>query len=113
MGALSAEVKGAATLLPEQQEVANELVSLCNALPKSPRSRQLDELIRKADTACSKTTYLAGENFSVADACLLPFLQRVEDDIPSSATHLRSYMTRVHELPAFSRTIVDSWWWWW
>eukprot|EP00316_Scyphosphaera_apsteinii_P012582 CAMPEP_0119324042 /NCGR_PEP_ID=MMETSP1333-20130426/62214_1 /TAXON_ID=418940 /ORGANISM="Scyphosphaera apsteinii, Strain RCC1455" /LENGTH=218 /DNA_ID=CAMNT_0007331647 /DNA_START=183 /DNA_END=840 /DNA_ORIENTATION=- len=97
---LSTQASNAASLLPEQPPVADELIALCNALPKSSSSRQLDELLQKANTACSKHRFLAGESFSIADACLLPFLQRV--DIPASATHLHAYMSRAHKLPAFS-----------
>ena len=109
----SAQLRGATSLVPERQQLANELVELCNALPTSSSSRQLDELLRRADAACSASTFLAGERFSVADACLLPFLQRVEEDIPDSLRHLREYMARAHKLPAFSKTVVSGWWWWW
>jgi len=70
--------------------------------------------MRRADEAVGKTdAFLAGSTFSIADACLLPFLQRVEDDIPDDAKNLRAYMQRVHSFPAFAKTVVSSWWWWW
>ena len=101
------------TLTPEDKKRADELISLCNTLPKSSSSRQLDHLLMTANAACAKSAYLAGDRFSIADACLLPFLQRVEDDFPSSVEHLRSYMARAHKLDAFSKTVMASWWWWW
>ena len=49
----------------------------------------------------------------MADACLLPFLQRVEDDIPASAANLKAYMARQRQNPNFAKTVVSGWWWWW
>ena len=63
--------------------------------------------------AVLRGAFLAGATFSIADACLLPFLQRVEDEIPASATHLKGYMARAHATPAFAKTVVSSWWYWW
>lgn len=113
VAALSAEQAGANSLIPENPQLAAELIAACNALPTQTQSSELDQLMRKCDTACKSSSFLAGERFSIADCCLLPFLQRVEDDIPSDATHLTAYMARVHKVPAFSKTIVSSWWWWW
>lgn len=113
---LSATTAGATSLAPDDMSAAELLVSLCNALPKSTRSKELDELLRKCDAAVAVAGadgFLAGSTFSIADACLLPFLQRVEDAMPSDATHLRGYMQRAHKLPAFAKTVVSSWWWWW
>ena len=113
VAALSEDRPDATSLVPDKPAVADALIAACNALPKTTRSREIDALFKKADDACASSTFLAGERFSIADACLLPFLQRVEDDIPSSATHLRAYMERAHKLPAFSKTVMSSWWWWW
>ena len=113
VAALSAQADGAVSLLPENPSVASELILLCNALPTSQSSRQLDSLMRKVDGIISSSAFLAGDRFSVADACLLPFLQRVEGDIPRDAEHLRGYMARAHKLPSFEKTVVSFWWWWW
>ena len=113
VASLSSTADGAVSLAAAQPEVAGELIALCNALPTQTSSRQLDALMRKADVALAGNEFLAGPTFSIADACLLPFLQRVEDDIPSDAKHLRAYMERAHQLPAFAKTVVSSWWWWW
>ena len=110
---LSTQQAGATSLAPEMVEQAQLLIAACNALPKQTSSRELDALLKKCDAACANSAFLAGERFSIADACLLPFLQRVEDGIPRDATHLRAYMDRAHVLPAFSKTVVSSWWWWW
>ena len=112
---LSDEVPGATSLAPDDRETARKLVHLCNTLPKSPRSVELDELFRTANEAVASfgDGFLAGKTFSVADACLLPFLQRVEDTIPNDAEHLRCYMERIHKHAAFAKTVVSSWWWWW
>lgn len=111
---LSTEV-GATPLEPENAAVAQDLVTRCNALPKSTSSAQLDELLRRAEAALAESPYLAGSTFSRADACLLPFLQRVDDDggLPSDAVHLRDYMARMRRLPAFRKTVVSGYWWWW
>ena len=107
-----ADLAGAA-LRPDDAELAATLIKLCNALPKQTSSREIDALLRKCDDAVSTRAFLAGATLSVADVNLLPFLQRVEDDIPADATHLRGYMARAHATPAFSKTVVPSWWWWW
>ena len=67
----------------------------------------------QVDAECARGTHLAGDTFSIADANLLPFLQRVEPDFPSDAKHARAYMDRARKLPAFSKTVMSSWWWWW
>lgn len=110
---MSTTASGATSLLPDHPSRAKDLIAACNALPKSDRSRELTALMRQCDESCSTTSFLAGDTFSIADCCLLPFLQRVEGDIPSDATHLKAYMKRVHQTPAFASTIVSSWWWWW
>ena len=107
-----ADLAGAA-LQPDDPELAKTLIALCNALPKQTSSREIDALLRKCDDAVSTRAFLAGATLSVADVNLLPFLQRVEDDIPADATHLRGYMARARATPAFSKTVVPSWWWWW
>ena len=113
VAALSTQAAGATSLVPEDAALAAELVNACNALPKETASRELDALMRKCDAACARSTYLAGDAFSIADCCLLPFLQRVEQQIPSDATHLRAYMRKAHSTMAFEKTVVSSWWWWW
>lgn len=113
IAALSTQQANAASLLPEKAAQAEELIKACNALPTRQSSPQLTDLMRKCDAACASSPYLAGATFSIADCCLLPFLQRVEEDIPSDAPHLRAYMARVHQEPAFAKTVVPSWWWWW
>ena len=107
-----ADLAGAA-LRPDDAELAATLIKLCNALPKQTSSRETDALLRKCDDAVSTRAFLAGATLSVADVNLLPFLQRVEDDIPTDAPNLRAYMTRAHAHPAFAKTVVSSWWWWW
>ncbi len=113
---LSEELSGAISLAPENAEAAQALVQLCNTLPKCERSRELDVLLHKANEAIAASGgegFLAGKTFSTADACLLPFFQRVEDTIPSDATHLRAYMERAHKQTAFAKTVVANTWWWW
>ena len=53
---LSEETAGAKSLVPERPEHAEELVRMCNALPKSERSRQLDEMVRCVDERCASST---------------------------------------------------------
>ena len=113
IAALSTEEAGATSLLPEEKERAAKLIAACNALPTRSSSRELSALLRQCDEACAISPYLAGGSFSIADACLLPFLQRVEDDIPSELGRLRGYMGRMHADPAFSKPVMSSWWWWW
>ena len=48
---LSAECAGAKSLLPEQPELSDELVRLCNSLPTSSSSRQLDAMIQRVRAA--------------------------------------------------------------
>ena len=95
-----ADLAGAA-LRPDDAELAATLIKLCNALPKQTSSREIDELLRKCDEAVSTRAFLAGATLSVADVNLLPFVQRVEEDIPADATHLRR-STRARATPAFS-----------
>jgi glutathione S-transferase len=111
---LSEASESAASLQPADAALAAELIGLCDGLPARTSSRELEEMVRRADRALAGgSAFLAGESFSVADACLLPFLQRVEGDIPRDATHLLDYMARAHAHPAFAKTVMTSWWWWW
>ena len=105
---------GAISLVPENRALAEQLIRQCNQLPTQSRSKELDALMRACDEAvASSGAFLAGPTFSIADACLLPFLQRVESDVPAQLAALRSYMDRAHGTPAFENTVVSSWWWWW
>ena len=113
VASLSTEITGAISLLAERPEVGRELVEMCNALPKSTSSPQLEELIRRVDKECASSRFLAGDTFSVADACLLPFLQRVEADIPNDCKLAEAYMARAHQLHPFEKTVVSSWWYRW
>jgi glutathione S-transferase len=118
---LSAATGSTASLAPDDAGTAEGLLALCEALPPSARSPALDELLGRCEAALARGgaggepfLFLAGGTFSTADACLLPFLQRVESDLPADAAHLRAYyMRRVHALPAFAKTVAPSWWWWW
>ena len=98
-----ADLAGAA-LRPDDAELAATLIKSCNALPKQTSSREIDALLRKCDDAVSTRAFLAGATLSVADVNLLPFLQRVEDDIPADATHLRGYMARARRRPSRRRS---------
>ena len=114
VAAISSTLPDAQSLAPEQPALAEELVAACNALPKSSSSRQLDALLKRADQAVSEHGFLAGSQFSIADACLLPFIQRVQSEgLPSDLKHLSAYYDRCMKLPAFANTVASSWWWWW
>ena len=67
------------------------------------------------DARLAATAYVAGDAFSTADACLLPFLWRIDDslELPAEFGHLRAYVARACAEPAFAATVVPSWWWWW
>ena len=105
---LSTQCSGAVSLSPQEPDAAAELIDACNALPETPRSRELTDLIQRADRQCATSSFLAGETLSIADCCLLPFLQRVEEDITDETKHLRAYMRRAHQLPAFSKTVQTA-----
>ena len=68
-----------ATAAARVARVANELIELCNGLPKQARRGSL-MICANVRMLPSPAPELAGETFSVADACLLPFLQRVESE---------------------------------
>ena len=56
-----AEMSEAATSLqPEEARVAEELIAMCNALPKQTSSRELEALLRKADACTGDGAFLAG-----------------------------------------------------
>ena len=100
------------SLEPQDAKRADELIALCNgALNREGRacvssgkssSPALDACLRKVDDACGGSAFVAGETFSTADACLLPFLWRIEKElaIPADCKHLRAYLERARALSA-------------
>ena len=112
-------------LTPQDAERAAKLIALCNGPLNTEgrsvvqsggrRSAALDGLLREVSAACEESTFLAGDSFSTADACLLPFLWRIEKElsIPEDCQPLRDYIERAKKLPCFAKTVVGSWWWWW
>ncbi|KAJ8600669.1 hypothetical protein CTAYLR_007437 [Chrysophaeum taylorii] len=112
-------------LEPGDAAAADRLIELCDgklstegrrAVEKGQRrSAGLDECLREVDEALEGRPYLAGQTFSTADACLVPFLFRVDQglEIPAEYDRLREYLTRVLAEPHVKRTMPRTWWWWW
>jgi len=113
------------SLEPQDAKRAEELITLCNGeLNRAGRavvqsgassSAELDACLRQVDAACADSEFLGGDAFSTVDACLLPFLWRIETEltVPKDCANLRKYLARAKDLPCFAKTIVGSWWWWW
>lgn len=116
---------GGTSLAPQDPERAARLIALCNGplnregkvcVQSGQRSSvALDALLREVSSACAESTHLAGDRFSTTDACLLPFLWRIEQELafPDDCQPLREYLARAIALPCFAKTVVGSWWWWW
>ncbi len=65
----------------------------------------------------SPSPYLAGATFSVADASVLPFVQRLMEDhgevVKEAAPKLFEWYGKCEDRPSFKATRVSGWWWWW
>ena len=115
----------APALAPDDEAAADRMMALCDGKladegrsvvgSGGTRSPGLDACLGEIDAALATTTYVAGDTFSTADACLLPFLWRIDDslELPPQFAHLRRYVTSACAEPAFRATVVSSWWWWW
>lgn len=61
--------------------------------------------------------FLAGSSFSIADASVLPFVQRLVEDqgalVEEAAPKLYEWYTKCEDRPSFQATRVSEWWWWW
>jgi len=71
---------------------------------------QLINLLDDADNQLAESTYLLGEEFSMADAMFVPILARIEvlnkgDEYISSRTHLSDYWIRVKKRPSYHAVI--------
>lgn len=111
----------------QPQRAADALIALCDG-PLAHEGRRLvesgsrssalfDDCLRSLDDALQTgDSFLAGDTFSVADCCLLPFLLRIHQgplDIPADYRRLRSYIVRLQNDPNVATTMPRSWWWWW
>jgi glutathione S-transferase len=115
----------APALEPADAAAADAMITLCNGPladagravvgSGAKRSPRLDACLGEIDARLAATAYVAGDAFSTADACLLPFLWRIDDslELPAEFGHLRAYVARACAEPAFAATVVPSWWWWW
>lgn len=70
----------------------------------------LINLLDDADNQLAESTYLSGEEFSMADAMFVPVLARIEvlnkgDEYISSRTHLSDYWNRVKKRPSYHAVI--------
>lgn len=71
---------------------------------------QLISLLDDADNQLAESTYLAGEEFSMADAMFVPILARIEvldkgDEYIRSRTHLSDYWNLVKTRPSYRAVI--------
>lgn len=61
--------------------------------------------------------FLAGSRFSIADAGVLPFVQRLVEDqgalVEEAAPKLHEWYMECADRPSFKATRVSGWWWWW
>lgn len=61
--------------------------------------------------------YLAGGSFSIADAGVLPFVQRLVEEhgdvMKEAAPKLHDWFELCAERQSFRVTRVPGWWWWW
>ena len=50
--------------------------------------------------------WVAGEAFSLADICLAPLARCLKFPIPSPSWHLRQWMARIEQRPAFAAAVA-------
>lgn len=78
----------------------------------------LSSLLYKLDKDIpTPAPFLAGDAFSIADASVLPFVQRLVEDqgdlVKEAAPKLYAWYQECEDRPAFKATRVSGWWWWW
>ena len=58
--------------------------------------------------------YLCGDQITVADCSLFPFLWRIDTEFGiEEYTTLNQWLDTCRNEDAFRKTIQQSWWWWW
>ena len=92
----------------------------------SSSKQKLYDLLSDMDTKLSNeqqqynndnknTKYLCGNEITVADCCLFPFLWRIDQEFGiEEYTNLNQWLhTCCRNEDVFGKTIQRSWWWWW
>jgi len=96
------------------RRIERELYPRFERIPKARRKgearEEMRELLRSFDAHFARSTWLVGEEFSLADVRFAPMLFRLPfigvriDDMP----HLRAYRDRLFERPAFERSLSEA-----
>ena len=102
-------------------EFEEKIIDFCDDLPSgSLFSHELTSFLEILEGWLGRHEWVGGERFGAGDACVLPFLQRVEERIfgeegrekGEGLENVRGYMKRMRGLDCFQKTIVEDWWWW-
>ena len=80
-----------------------------NGFPKQEYDiaiEQLERALQRIDATLAQSSFLCGESYTVADACITPILVRLEDlgmaGLMAHHSHLRDWYKRIQARPSFS-----------
>jgi glutathione S-transferase len=74
--------------------------------------RALVEMLAVLDRSLEKSPWAAGPRYSLADACLTPFIMRLEvlglDSMWSDSPRIRDWWLRIQKRPSYQRLVEES-----
>lgn len=81
--------------------------------PSGSSRKLLGETLRRLD-GMVVGPYLCGDQLTIADCAVFPFLWRLEtEDHLSQCPNLKTWLGHCQINPAIRKTIESAWWWWW
>ena len=85
---------------------------------KSAQDELFQLLTFMNDEVVEGTTYLCGNDITVADCALFPFLWRIDQEFgpltkEDGLGNLRSWLDTCGNVKSFKKTVQGAWWWWW
>jgi len=97
----------------EWRTVVNDMLPAAKQAVLSRNERALQEcLMPLEETFDAETTYLTGDDLSIADCHAFPFLWRIDNEF-GLPPKLEQWVQTMKERPAVAKTCVKSYWWWW
>jgi glutathione S-transferase len=86
-----------------------------NGFPKEEYDIAIEQLARtlqRVDAALAEGSFLCGESYTVADACMTPVIVRLEDlgldELIEPHPHVRDWFKRIEERPSFAETYYEG-----